>query len=83
MTSALSLAHALSTHEDIGQALAAWERSERRFVEWVQTVSRFYGELAFLPPGLWRLALRAIGSNGWLRRRTIRCAAARVPPAQV
>jgi 2-polyprenyl-6-methoxyphenol hydroxylase-like FAD-dependent oxidoreductase len=79
MTSALSLAHALSTHEDIGQALAAWERSERSFVEWVQSVSRFYGELAFLPPSLRRLALKAIGSNGWLRRRTIRCAAVRVP----
>jgi hypothetical protein len=59
--------------------LATWEQSERSFVKWVQSVSRFYGELALLPPGLRRLALKAIGSNDWLRRRTIRCAAVRVP----
>jgi 2-polyprenyl-6-methoxyphenol hydroxylase-like FAD-dependent oxidoreductase len=79
MTSALSLADALSGTGDVLAGLAQWEHNERRFVEWVQTVSSLYGELARLPPAMRRVALKTIGGNDWLRRRTIRCAAVRPP----
>lgn len=79
MTSALSLAHALTRHEKVEDGIAEWERSERQFVEWVQTVSRWYGELARLPPAIRRMAIRVIVGIEWVRRRTIRCAAIREP----
>jgi 2-polyprenyl-6-methoxyphenol hydroxylase-like FAD-dependent oxidoreductase len=79
MTSALSLADALAGNSDVAAGLAEWENNERRFVEWVQTVSRYYGKLALMPPGIRRGALKIIGGNDWLRRRTIRCAAVRPP----
>jgi 2-polyprenyl-6-methoxyphenol hydroxylase-like FAD-dependent oxidoreductase len=79
MTSALSLADSLSKHDDVLAGLAKWESDERRFVEWVQTVSRYYGELAKAPPAVRRAALKLFGGNAWLRQRTIRCAAIRAP----
>jgi 2-polyprenyl-6-methoxyphenol hydroxylase-like FAD-dependent oxidoreductase len=79
MTSALSLADALSKQDDVLAGLAKWESDERRFVEWVQTVSRHYGQLARTPPAFRRAALKLFGGNEWLRRRTIRCAAIRAP----
>jgi 2-polyprenyl-6-methoxyphenol hydroxylase-like FAD-dependent oxidoreductase len=83
MTSALSLADALSKHDDVLAGLAKWEGDERRFVEWVQTVSRYYGELAKTPPAFRRAALKLIAGNDWLRQRTIRCAAVRAPTGTV
>ena len=79
MTSALSLADALAKHDDVETALAAWQANERRFVEWVQTVSRFYGELALMPQALRKLTLKLLTGNAWLREHTIRCAALRPP----
>jgi 2-polyprenyl-6-methoxyphenol hydroxylase-like FAD-dependent oxidoreductase len=79
MTSALSLADAVSKSDNLEDALAAWERNERAFVEWVQTVSRYYGELARMPPAVRRMFLKVFGGNRWLRERTIRCAAVRPP----
>ena len=79
MTSALSLADSLGRHDDVEAALAAWQRNERRFVEWVQTVSRYYGELALMPHGLRKYALKVLTRNAWLREHTIRCAAIRLP----
>jgi hypothetical protein len=79
MTSALSLADALSKHDDVLVGLAKWQSDERLFVEWVQTVSRYYGQLARTPPAFRRVALKLFGGNEWLRRRTIRCAAVRAP----
>ena len=79
MTSALALADALAKHDDVETALATWQASERRFVEWVQTVSRFYGELALVPPALRKLMLKLLTGNAWLREHTIRCAALRPP----
>ena len=79
MTSALSLADAVSKNDNLEDALAMWERNERAFVEWVQTVSRYYGELARTPPAVRRMFLKLFGGNRWLRERTIRCAAIRPP----
>jgi 2-polyprenyl-6-methoxyphenol hydroxylase-like FAD-dependent oxidoreductase len=79
MTSALSLADALSKHDDVLAGLAKWQSDERLFVEWVQTVSRYYGQLARTPPAFRRAALKLFGGNEWLRQRTIRCAAVRAP----
>ncbi|WP_431120998.1 FAD-dependent oxidoreductase [Variovorax paradoxus] len=79
MTSGLALAHALTRHENVADGIAEWERSERPFVEWVQSVSTWYGQLARLHPSLRRIALRLIVGNEWVRRRTIRSAAIRAP----
>jgi 2-polyprenyl-6-methoxyphenol hydroxylase-like FAD-dependent oxidoreductase len=79
MTSGLALAHVLEEHNNVAQGIAEWEQSERRFVEWVQSVSHWYGELAKLPPSLRRMAIRVIAGNEWVRKRTIRCAATRSP----
>jgi 2-polyprenyl-6-methoxyphenol hydroxylase-like FAD-dependent oxidoreductase len=79
MTSALSLADALSKHDDVLAGLAKWQSDERLFVEWVQTVSRYYGQLARTPPAFRRAALKLFGGNEWLRQRTIRYAAVRAP----
>ncbi|CAN7720410.1 NAD(P)/FAD-dependent oxidoreductase [Variovorax sp. LjRoot290] len=79
MTSGLALAHALTRHDDVAAGIAEWERGERPFVEWVQSVSSWYGELARLPPKLRRMAIGVIVGNEWVRQRTIRCAAIRPP----
>ena len=79
MTSGLALAHALSRHEDVRAGIAEWERGERRFVEWVQTVSTWFGGLARLHPSVRRMALRVVIGNEWVRRKTIRSAATRPP----
>lgn len=79
MMAALSLADAVSGEADLPAGLALWEARERRFVEWVQSVSGWYGDLARLPPVLRRGAVRVIGGTPWIRRRTIRCAAVRRP----
>ncbi len=79
MTSGLSLADALAKHDDVETALATWQANERRFVEWVQTVSRLYGELALMPQALRKLTLKLLTGNAWLREHTIRCAALRPP----
>lgn len=79
MTSGLALAHVLERHSDVAQGIAEWEQSERQFVEWVQSVSRWYGELAKLPPSLRSAAVRVVAGNEWVRGRTIRCAAIRWP----
>ena len=50
MMSALSLAHMVDREGDVVRGIAAWTQQERRFTEWVQTVSYWYGQLAFMPP---------------------------------
>jgi 2-polyprenyl-6-methoxyphenol hydroxylase-like FAD-dependent oxidoreductase len=79
MMSGLSLAHMVAQEGDVFRGIEAWTRRERRFVEWVQTVSYWYGQLAFLPPVFRNAAFRAIGVNDALKRRTLLVAARRIP----
>jgi 2-polyprenyl-6-methoxyphenol hydroxylase-like FAD-dependent oxidoreductase len=79
MMSALSLAHMVTREGDVARGIAAWTRRERRFTEWVQTVSYWYGQLAFLPPALRNAAFRAIGASDAVKARTLLVAARRMP----
>jgi 2-polyprenyl-6-methoxyphenol hydroxylase-like FAD-dependent oxidoreductase len=79
MCTALALAHHVETAGDVMRGLAAWEAGERRFTEWVQTVSWAYGELARAPAGLRTVAFRIIAGSEWIKRRTLRAAVARAP----
>jgi 2-polyprenyl-6-methoxyphenol hydroxylase-like FAD-dependent oxidoreductase len=79
MMSALSLAHHVDAAGDVMRGIAAWTQQERRFTEWVQTVSYWYGQLAFLPPRLRTMAFRAVGASEALKARTLLVAARRVP----
>jgi 2-polyprenyl-6-methoxyphenol hydroxylase-like FAD-dependent oxidoreductase len=79
MMSALSLAHMVDREGDVLRGLAAWTRRERRFTEWVQTVSYWYGQLAFMPAALRNVAFRFIGASEFLKARTLLVAARRIP----
>ncbi len=79
MMAALSLAHCVTRDGDVLRGIEAWKASERRFVEWVQTVAYWYGQLAFAPPAVRNAAFRIIGSTDFLKRRTIQVAARRIP----
>jgi 2-polyprenyl-6-methoxyphenol hydroxylase-like FAD-dependent oxidoreductase len=79
MMAALSLAHCVTRDGDVLRGIAAWKAAERRFVEWVQTVAYWYGQLAFASPTIRNAVFRIIGSNDWLKRHTIQVAARRVP----
>jgi 2-polyprenyl-6-methoxyphenol hydroxylase-like FAD-dependent oxidoreductase len=79
MMSALSLAHMVTRERDIARGIAAWTSRERRFIEWVQTVSYWYGQLAFLSPALRNAAFRTIGASESLKARTLLVAARRSP----
>jgi 2-polyprenyl-6-methoxyphenol hydroxylase-like FAD-dependent oxidoreductase len=79
MMSSLSLAHMVAREGDVAQGIAAWTRRERRFTEWVQTVSYWYGQLAFLPPAVRNAAFRAIDASDAVKRRTLLVAARRIP----
>jgi 2-polyprenyl-6-methoxyphenol hydroxylase-like FAD-dependent oxidoreductase len=79
MCSALSLAHEIEAAADVSQGISNWQRREKPFVEWVQTVSSWYGELARVPQPVRHAVLRIVGGTIWLRERTIRVAAMRTP----
>lgn len=79
MMAALSLAHCVTDEDDVLRGIEAWKAAERRFVEWVQTVAYWYGQLAFAPPTIRNAAFRVISSTDSLKRRTIQVAARRDP----
>ena len=79
MMSALSLAHMVTREADVARGIAAWTLHERRFTEWVQTVSYWYGQLAFFPPPLRNATFRAIGAIDAVKGRTLLVAARRKP----
>ena len=79
MMSALSLAYFVEREGDVLRGIAAWTRRERRFTEWVQTVSYWYGQLAFVPAGVRTGVFRMMEALPPLKRRTLLVAARRVP----
>jgi 2-polyprenyl-6-methoxyphenol hydroxylase-like FAD-dependent oxidoreductase len=79
LMSALSLAHMVTREADIDRGITAWEKRERRFTEWVQTVSYWYGQLAFLPSVFRNAAFNMIGASDTLKGRTLLVAARRRP----
>jgi len=81
MMSAFTLAEAIDRARDITAGIADWQQRERPFTEWVQRVSHWYGQLAFLPVPLRLAAFRAIGSSERLKAATLFVAARRDPTA--
>jgi 2-polyprenyl-6-methoxyphenol hydroxylase-like FAD-dependent oxidoreductase len=74
MMSALGLAVALSEHDDVAAALAAWERRERPIIEHTQRVSLIYGALTGWPPFLRTKALDMLHCWPWLTRQRLKTA---------
>ncbi|HEU0218033.1 MAG TPA: NAD(P)/FAD-dependent oxidoreductase [Stellaceae bacterium] len=75
------LAEAIARAGDIGAGIAEWQRRQRRFTQWVQHVSHWYGQLALLPPSLRLAAFRALGRSETLQAATLFAAARRDPTA--
>ena len=81
MMSGYVLAEALDRADDVAAGIAEWQSRQRRFTEWVQRVSYWYGQLALLPPALRLAAFRAIGSSESVQAATLFAAARRDPTA--
>jgi 2-polyprenyl-6-methoxyphenol hydroxylase-like FAD-dependent oxidoreductase len=81
MTSAFVLAHMVDREADIANGIAEWELHERPFIQWVQRVAYWYGQLAFLRPGLRTAVFRAVDASEWVKRQTLLAAACRDPTA--
>ena len=79
MMAALSLACHLEAAPTVAAGLAAWEAREKRFFEWVQTVSHGYGRLALAPAWVRDVAFKSLAASAYLRRKTVRAAAAYEP----
>jgi 2-polyprenyl-6-methoxyphenol hydroxylase-like FAD-dependent oxidoreductase len=75
--SAFMLAHMIDREGEVAGGLAAWEWEQRRFTEWVQRVSYWYGRLALLPAAARTTAIKAIGVSEWVKRQTLHAAACR------
>ena len=81
MMSGFTLAEAIGRIGDVSAGIAGWQWSERHFIEWVQRVSYWYGQLAFLPPAARTAAFRAVNGSAWLSAATLLVAARRDPTA--
>lgn len=77
--SGFALAEAIDRAADIDEGIAAWRRRERRFTEWVQRVSYWYGQLALLPPAVRAAAFRTVDRTAWLKNATLLVAVRRDP----
>ena len=75
------LAEAIARVGDINAGIAEWQHRQRRFTQWVQRVSYWYGQLALLPPPLRLAAFRALGRSETLQAATLFAAARRDPTA--
>jgi 2-polyprenyl-6-methoxyphenol hydroxylase-like FAD-dependent oxidoreductase len=82
MMSGFALAEAIERAGDVMAGIDEWKRRERGFVEWVQLVSYWYGQLARLPSPLRTAVFRAIDKMEWLKRETLFAAACRDPTAR-
>ena len=81
MTSAFVLAQMVEREPTIERGIAEWELRERPLTQWVQQVAHWYGQLAFLQPGLRTLLFRAVDASDWVKRQTLLAAACRDPTA--
>jgi hypothetical protein len=81
MTSAYVLAQLVEREPEIVNGIAEWELRERGFIQWVQRVAYWYGQLAFLRPGARTAIFKAVDGSEWLKRRTLLAAACRDPTA--
>lgn len=79
MMSGFALAEAIDRTGDIIAGIAEWKRRERHFVEWVQRVSYWYGQLALLPPAARTAVFRVLDKTQWLKNATLLVAARRDP----
>ncbi len=81
MMSGFALAAAVDRAPDVVTGIEKWKRRQRRFVEWVQHVAYWYGQLALLPPPVRTAAFRALDRSELLKRVTLLAAARHDPTA--
>jgi 2-polyprenyl-6-methoxyphenol hydroxylase-like FAD-dependent oxidoreductase len=81
MTSAYVLAQFVDREANVTDGIAEWELRERPFTQWVQRVAYWYGQLAYLRPGLRTAVFKAVDGNEWVKRQTLLAAACRDPTA--
>ena len=74
MMNGLSLAVLLDRFENVGAALAAWERSERPLTDHTQRFSTLYGIPAKLPPRLKTWVYDRAHKWQWIERQRLRTA---------
>jgi 2-polyprenyl-6-methoxyphenol hydroxylase-like FAD-dependent oxidoreductase len=74
-----TLAEAIDRKGDIIAGIAEWKRRERRFIQWVQRVSYWYGQAALLPPAVRTAVFRLLDRTEWLKNATLLAAARRDP----
>ncbi|HZP75465.1 MAG TPA: NAD(P)/FAD-dependent oxidoreductase [Pseudolabrys sp.] len=72
MMNALSLAYFLDQHDDMPDALTAWERAERPLTDHTQRISWFLGWPTTWPPALRAAFFALAGRSQWMiRQRTL------------
>lgn len=77
MMVAFALAQTIDRVGEVSEGLAAWEARERPFIEWVQRVAYWYGQVAFLPAAAREPVFRALDASRWVKRRALLAAARR------
>jgi 2-polyprenyl-6-methoxyphenol hydroxylase-like FAD-dependent oxidoreductase len=77
ITSGFVLAHMIDREGDVLGGIAAWEMQERPFIEWVQRISYWYGQLAFLSASARTAVFKAVDASEWVKRQTLLAAACR------
>ncbi len=73
MMNALGLAEAITEHDTIAAALAAWERRERPLTEHTQLWTRIYGATMFLPAPFKRISI-LVEKLPWVAAQYVRAA---------
>ncbi len=77
MMAAFALAQTIDCAGDVLEGLVAWEVRERPFIEWVQRVAYWYGQVALLPAAAREPVFRALDASQWVKRRALLAAARR------
>jgi len=81
MMSGFVLAQAVVRAGDVIAGIAGWKHQEKQFIQWVQRVAYWYGQLALLPPGARTAVFKAIDGSDRLKRATLLAAARHDPSA--
>jgi 2-polyprenyl-6-methoxyphenol hydroxylase-like FAD-dependent oxidoreductase len=77
MMSGFVLAHMIDQEGDVLDGIAGWEMQERPFIEWIQRIAYWYGQLAFLPASARTTVFKALHASEWVKRQTLLAAACR------
>jgi 2-polyprenyl-6-methoxyphenol hydroxylase-like FAD-dependent oxidoreductase len=77
MMAAFALVQIIDRAGNVLEGLVAWEARERPFIEWVQRVAYWYGQVALLPTAAREPILRALDASELVKRRALLAATRR------